>query len=86
MTLRIQVTVMLLKERYTLIQNFTIMTSVTLEGIDQCILHGLWHDCIIYFYFRRLFMLTSWTILAPSNLQGVVLCGVLSKGDGSLSR
>ena len=36
-TLRIQVTVMLLKERYTLIQNFTMMTSVTLESINQCI-------------------------------------------------
>ena len=46
-TLRIQVTVMLLKERYTLIRNFTMMTSFTLESINQCILHGLWHDCIL---------------------------------------
>ena len=36
-TLRIQVTVMLLTERYTLIRNFTMMTSVTLESINQCI-------------------------------------------------
>ena len=31
-------------------------------------------------------MLTSRTKLALSNLQGVVLCGAFSKGDGSLSR
>ena len=33
-----------------------------------------------------LFIITPKTEMAPSNLQGVVLCGVLSKGDGSLSR
>ena len=34
--LRIQVTVMLLTERYTLIRNFTMMTSVILESINHC--------------------------------------------------
>ena len=34
--LRIQVTVMLLKGRYTLIRNFTMMASITLESNNQC--------------------------------------------------
>ena len=107
--LRIQLTVMLLQERYTLIQNFTMMTSITLESNKQCtftrpvawlytftpmILRSLKSNSlpndyvlfVFYFYFRRFFMLTSRTKLAPSNLKGVVLFGAWSKGDGSLAR
>ena len=108
--LRIQVTVMLLKGRYTLLRNFTMMTFITLESNNQCtfirpvawlysftlmILRSLKstslpNNYVLFvfdFYFRRFFhVLTSRTKLAPSNLQGVVLCGAFNKGDGSLTR